>query len=133
LKPTTSSVSHESPCRRPPERRRGPEVLRAGRRTRPQPRPERTRAHSQDNLDDLYYRGEGVRRNYATARLWYEKAAEQGFPPSQFSPGLPHYAGLGVPADDARARQLFAQAAAQRFAPAQAMLDAELQPAEGGE
>ena len=48
-----------------------------------------------NNLGELYYNGEGVAKNYAKAREWYEKAAAAGNTDAMFN--------LGVLYDTARA------------------------------
>jgi hypothetical protein len=60
-------------------------------------------AKSQYKLGNVYYLGDGVRRDYSQAEFWYRKAAEQGDPDSQFMLGGLYHFGQGVPQDSAQA------------------------------
>ena len=88
-------------------------------------------AKTQNKLGGLYYRGQGVRQDYATARQWYEKAAAQGYALAQFNIGSLYHFGQGVPKDDAQARQWYEKAAAQGDAYAQFSLGALYLSGEG--
>lgn len=60
-------------------------------------------AGAQYELGKMYNFGDGVRRDYAQALMWYRKAAEQGHPGSEFMLGGLYHFGQGVPKDDATA------------------------------
>ena len=51
---------------------------------------------AQFELGQLYYRGERVERNYASALNWLEKASIQGQPQAQYRLGMMHFQGEGV-------------------------------------
>src|ERR1700704_3872674 len=70
-------------------------------------------ALAQNNLGLLYDLGDGVPRDYAVARQWYEQAAAQNYAAAQFNLGLLYANGHGVPQDYAMARQWYEKAAAQ--------------------
>ena len=58
---------------------------------------------AQVQLGDAYFRGKGVRRDYARAAIWYRKAADQGDADSQYMLGGLYHLGEGVQQDDAQA------------------------------
>ena len=58
---------------------------------------ERGEAWAQFNLGNMYYNGEGVPQDDATAVMWYTKAAEQGNAAAQSNLGNMYYNGEGVP------------------------------------
>lgn len=60
-------------------------------------------AEAQNNLGELYAKGQGVPQDYAQARQWYEKAAAQGNALAQNNLAELYFAGLGVPQDYVRA------------------------------
>jgi len=60
-------------------------------------------AEAQNNLGELYAKGQGVPQDYAQARQWYEKAAAQGHALAQNNLAELYFAGLGVPQDYVRA------------------------------
>ena len=76
-------------------------------------------AVAQNNLGQIYYRGDGVPQDLVTAALWYRKAAEQGFARAQFNLGWMYANGEGVRNDSATAVQWYRKAAAQGLADAQ--------------
>ena len=51
---------------------------------------------AQFELGQLYYRGERVEHNYASALTWLEKASIQGQPQAQYRLGMMHFQGEGV-------------------------------------
>jgi len=53
-------------------------------------------AGAQNNLGDLYERGEGVAQSYSEAIYWYTQAAMQGEPTAYLSLGEIFYKGLGA-------------------------------------
>jgi clan AA aspartic protease (TIGR02281 family) len=67
----------------------------------------------------MYYYGQGVPQDYAEARKWYRKSAEQGYAFGQSRLGVIYYYGQGVPQDYAEARKWYRRAAEQGFAEAQ--------------
>lgn len=60
-------------------------------------------AEAQNNLGELYAKGQGVPQDYSQARQWYEKAAAKGHALAQNNIAELYYAGLGVPQDYVRA------------------------------
>jgi len=70
-------------------------------------------ALAQNNLGLLYDLGDGMPRDYAVARQWYEQAAAQNYAAAQFNLGLLYANGHGVPQDYAMAREWYEKAAAQ--------------------
>ena len=60
-------------------------------------------AEAQNNLGELYAKGQGVPQDYVQARKWYEKAAAQGNALAQNNLAELYFAGLGVPQDYVRA------------------------------
>ncbi len=67
--------------------------------------------HAQVELGFRYKHGEGVPKDYTTARGWYEKAAAQGNATAQLILGVLYADGLGVPQDYMRAYMWFNLAA----------------------
>ena len=59
-------------------------------------------ADAQYRLGNMYNFGDGVRRDYAQALVWYRKGAEQGDAKSEFQLGGLYHFGHGVPQDDAQ-------------------------------
>ncbi len=65
-------------------------------------------ASAQFSLGQMYYIGQGVRRDNAQANAWFRKAADQGFAYAQFDLGVAYEdGGLGVPQDYALAHMWF--------------------------
>ena len=64
------------------------------------------------NLGWLYRDGQGVPRDYAKAREWYEKAAAAGYSGAMVNVGWLYQNGRGVPQDYAKAREWYEKAAA---------------------
>lgn len=62
-------------------------------------RAERGDVKAQFSLGVMYYRGEGVRQNYAEASQWFRRAALQGDARGQFALGRMYENGQGVPQD----------------------------------
>jgi hypothetical protein len=56
------------------------------------------------NIGDLYYNGNAVTRDYAQAKIWYEKAAAAGSGYAMYSIGYLYYYGYGVTQDHAQAK-----------------------------
>lgn len=77
---------------------------------------------AQYNLGVMYVFGQGVPKDYVTARKWFEKAAAQGHAGAQFALGAIYDRGQGVPQDYVTARKWFEQSAAQGDAGAQGAL-----------
>lgn len=82
-------------------------------------------------LGAQYLLGQGVERDPATARLWYEKAANQGDPKAQTILGLLYIDGTGVKADPKQAVLWFRRAAFQGSPEAQLSLGALYADGEG--
>jgi TPR repeat protein len=66
---------------------------------------------AQFRLGLLYENGEGVPRDFAKARLWYEKAAVQGEAKAQFYLGIQSAFGEGGPLDLVQAHMWYSLAA----------------------
>jgi hypothetical protein len=76
-------------------------------------------AKAQNDLGQVYAKGDVLKQSYAEAAQWYLKAAEQGNPAAQGALGELYEAGQSVPHDDAEAAKWYAKAAEQGFARAQ--------------
>jgi len=74
---------------------------------------------AQFNLGLMYFKGQGLPRDYRTAAKWYTLAAEQGFARAQYSLGLMYGKGQGVPQGYKEAFKWFRKAAEQGHAEAQ--------------
>lgn len=70
-------------------------------------------AEAQYKIGNMYNFGDGVRRDYAQALVWYRKGAEQGDPKSEFQFGGLYHLGHGVPQDDAQGFAWIMKAAEQ--------------------
>jgi hypothetical protein len=64
-----------------------------------------------NNLGVLYETGQGVSKNYAAARRWYEKAADTGYALAMDNLGLLYLYGRGVAKDSAEAKRWFLKGA----------------------
>jgi uncharacterized protein len=69
----------------------------------------------------LYYRGDGMPQDDATAQQWFEKAAAQDDATAQYMLGSLYYKGNGMPQDDVRAYMWFSLAAAHSKSDSQKM------------
>ena len=67
-------------------------------------------AKAQTYVGELYERGPGGQPDYEMARIWYQRAADQGYTPAQFNLARFYEQGLGGPADPAKATSLYYQA-----------------------
>jgi hypothetical protein len=77
-------------------------------------------ANAQFELAEIYYKGEGVMKNYDTAFVWFEKAANQGHVESQHQMGHIYEYGVAlVGKDNKKAFEWFHKAAEQGHMPAQ--------------
>lgn len=74
-------------------------------------------------LGFMYYRGEGVPRDYAKAAEWYRKAAEQGIAAAQLNLGRMYEKGEGVPPDCKEAVKWYRKSAEQGNTDARFLLD----------
>ena len=83
---------------------------------------EKGNAVAQNNLAALYATGDGVTKDLAQAKKWYEKAAEQGYAIAQHNLGGLYETGQGVDKDPATAAVWYALAAEQGDAWAQVSL-----------
>jgi TPR repeat protein len=61
----------------------------------------------------MYYKGNGAPVDYAQAREWYLKAAEQGSPNAQFALAEMCYQGEGGPVDKIQAKEWYSKSAQQ--------------------
>ncbi|EIW70996.1 hypothetical protein TREMEDRAFT_27959, partial [Tremella mesenterica DSM 1558] len=73
-------------------------------------------------LGRMALRGEGGRRDYKRAKMWYERAAELGDREALNGLGLMHLHGLSLPPDPMKAYGYFQAAASQDLAEAQVSL-----------
>lgn len=76
-------------------------------------RAERGEAAAQAELAKLFSQGDGVKRDYKAAAMWYQLAADQGFAAAQAALGELYEAGQGVPRDDVEAAKWYRKAADQ--------------------
>ncbi len=83
---------------------------------------EQGNADAQARLGLLYYRGRGVRQDYAEALRWSRQAAGQGDAVAQFNLGFMYAKGRGIPQDLAEAARWYRRAADQGHADAQSSL-----------
>src|SRR5262249_14744528 len=58
-----------------------------------------------NNIGVLHYNGQGVPQDYAKAREWFEKAADEGDTTAMNNIGVLYEHGQGVPQDYAKARE----------------------------
>jgi TPR repeat protein len=84
-----------------------------------QERAERSDPDAQNSLGNAYSSGMGVKQDYATALIWYRRAAVQGYSPAEFNLGLAYELGRGVPVDERQAFKYYLMAAEQGFGSAQ--------------
>ena len=84
---------------------------------------EQGNARDQNNLGQLYRRGQGVPQNYKTAVKWFTLAAEQGFAVAQYNLGWMYYNGDGVPQNYKTAVKWYTLAAEQGHAAAQSQVE----------
>ncbi|MDR1695417.1 MAG: sel1 repeat family protein [Endomicrobium sp.] len=68
---------------------------------------------------EMYYRGTGVKQDYAEAAVWYKKAAEQGLSDAQYALGGIYYNGLGAEENPKEAFKWYKKAADQGHSGAQ--------------
>jgi hypothetical protein len=66
---------------------------------------------AQTNVGEIYEKGLGTAPDYANAALWYQKAADQGYPRALINLGFLYEQGLGVSKDQANALKLYRKAA----------------------
>ena len=66
---------------------------------------------AQTNVGEIYEKGLGTAPDYANAALWYQKAADQGYPRALINLGFLYEQGLGVAKDQANALKLYRKAA----------------------
>lgn len=74
---------------------------------------------AQYELGEIFYRGDGVPKDFTEAIRWYRMAAEQGNANSQYTIGYMYEYGWGHPQNYAEARSWYRKAAAQGIASAQ--------------
>ena len=67
----------------------------------------------------LFYRGEGVKRDFFKAKEWLEKSAEQDYAPAQYNLAIMYYEGEGGVKDFSKERKWLEKSAEQDYAPAQ--------------
>src|SRR5438477_64962 len=66
---------------------------------------------AQTNVGEIYEKGLGTAPDFANAALWYQKAADQGYPRALINLGFLYEQGLGVSKDQANALKLYRKAA----------------------
>jgi hypothetical protein len=81
-------------------------------------------ADAQQALGHMYFKGDGVPKDYMKAFEWHEKAAIQGNVDAQSRVGFMYYYGDGVTKDSEKAIGWLEKAAMQGHAVAQGMLGA---------
>jgi len=84
-----------------------------------QSRAEQGKVDAQFDLGLVYYKGQGVPRDDALARHWFELAATQGLAKAQFATGTMLERGRGGPRSYAAALPWYQRAAEQGYAPAE--------------
>jgi TPR repeat protein len=77
----------------------------------------------QNNLGNKYYSGQGVERDYAVARQYFEKAAAGDYAVAQYYLGLMYENGQGVEQDRAAAQEWYEKAAEQGYGAAKDKLN----------
>ena len=65
---------------------------------------------AQFNLGNAYVQGQGVRKDYVQAAVWYRMAAKQGYAEAQYRLGLAYGQGMGVPKDFKQAAAWYSKA-----------------------
>lgn len=85
----------------------------------------------QYKLGNVYYRGEGVPKDYMQAVKWYRMAADQGMPESQYMMGVIYDRGEGLPQDFAEAVAWYRKSAEQGYVAAQFELGNKYASGEG--
>ena len=80
---------------------------------------EQGNSEAQYNIGRMYYKGDGVPKDYKEAVKWYRKAAEQGSVDAQYMMGRMYYKGDGVPKDYKEAVKWYRNPAEQGSAGAQ--------------
>tara|TARA_B100000029_G_scaffold491426_1_gene551524 strand:+ start:1557 stop:2045 length:489 start_codon:yes stop_codon:yes gene_type:complete len=63
------------------------------------PQAKQGHAEAQFNLGMMYFKGNGVQKDYGKAMHWYRRAAERGHAEAQSNLGLMYATGLGVSKD----------------------------------
>jgi hypothetical protein len=81
-------------------------------------------APAQSELGWMYADGVGVSRNYAEAKRWFERAAQQDYADGLAGLGTLYLAGDGVPEDDDRGMNLLRQGADRGSVTGQILLGA---------
>lgn len=85
---------------------------------------EKGNTRAQSHLGVMYYKGQGVPKDYQEAVKWFSKAAQQGYAEAQYNLGLMYADGQGVPQDYTEAVKWFSKAAEEGYASAQCNLGA---------
>jgi len=76
-------------------------------------------ADAQLQLADMYYQGNGLKKDYTQAFLWYRRAAQQGNVDAQYKLGNIYLMGEGIDQDDQQASLWYEKAARQGHEAAQ--------------
>lgn len=76
-------------------------------------------ADAQLNIGGLYFKGEGVKRDFAEAARWFQKAAMQRHPQAQFNLGMMYATGQGLTQNPEEAAKWYRLSAEQGLAVAQ--------------
>ena len=85
----------------------------------------------QYKLGNVYFRGQGVPKDYAQAVKWFRKAADQGMPESQYMMGVIYDRGEGLPQDFAEAVAWYRKSGEQGYVAAQFELGNKYASGEG--
>ncbi len=88
-------------------------------------------AYAQNNLGSWYYKGKGVKQDYAEAARWFRKAADQGNAIAQSNFASQYEEGKGVKQDYAEAARWYRKAADQGKAIAQSNLASQYEEGKG--
>ena len=92
---------------------------------------EQGHAVAQNNLGEMYRKGDGVLQDYAEAVKWFQLSAGQGISQAQFNLGVMYSKGWGVLRDNAEAVKWYRLAAEREHAPAQNNLGVMYENGEG--
>lgn len=65
------------------------------------------------NLGNMYYKGQGSKKNDSLAMVWYRKAADNGIGEAMYSVGMLYYNGEGTAKNDVLAKEWMSKAAAK--------------------
>lgn len=87
---------------------------------------------AQYNLGVCYFKGDGVKQDFAKAAEWFKKSSDQGYGHAQCFLALCYTFGKGVKQDHAEALRLYREAAKKDIAEAQYNLGVFYETGKGG-